>query len=127
MGGFGIFSAGDVINYAFLASRLQTCLLQAKILDCDLSSPGSAFQRALALFRIFCGSNAFCLNDEPVAPYMMKKLVGAYFSVVEKSLASSYMLTPRQVAFLSSTREPHAQDFLLTISIDGLGQKMNHR
>ena len=57
---------------------------------------------------------------------MIKNLAGAYFSVVEKSLASSYILTPRQVAILSSTREPHAQDFLLTIPIDGLGQKMNH-
>ena len=57
---------------------------------------------------------------------MIKKLAGAYFSVVEKSFASSYMLTPRQVSILSSTREPHAQDFLLTIPIEGLGLKMNH-
>ena len=58
---------------------------------------------------------------------MMKKLAGAYFSVVEKSLASSHMLTPRQVAILCSTREPHAQNFLLIIPIEGLGQKMNYR
>ena len=68
MGGVGIYSAGDVINYAFLASRLQTSLLQAKILaNCDLSSLGSAFERALSLFRDLCGSNAFYLNDELTA------------------------------------------------------------
>lgn len=32
MGGLGIYAARDVINYAFLTSRLQTSLLQAKIL-----------------------------------------------------------------------------------------------
>lgn len=58
---------------------------------------------------------------------MMKKLAEAYFNVVEKSLASSYMLTPRQVSILSSTWEPHAQDFLVTNPIQGLGQKMNPR
>ena len=57
---------------------------------------------------------------------MMKKLAGAYFDVVEKSLVFSYMLTPKQVVILNSTREPHAQDFLLTIPIDGLGHKTNH-
>ena len=56
---------------------------------------------------------------------MMQKLAGAYFNVVENSLVSSYMLTPRQIAILSSTRKLLAQDFLLTIPIDGLGQKMN--
>ena len=95
MGGLGIFLTGDVINYAFLASRLQTNLLQAKIL---------AKRESVVL----CGSNALSLNDEFAAPHMMKKLVGAYFNVVENNLVSSYMLTPRQVAIISSTREPHA-------------------
>jgi hypothetical protein len=122
MGGLGIFAAGDVINYAFLASRLQTSSLQARILaNSDLHSLGWAFERALGVFRVVCGSNAFSLNDESAAPHMMKKLAEAYFNVVENNLVSSYMLTPRQIAILSSTREPHAQDFLLTIPIDGLG------
>src|SRR5688572_28031441 len=115
MGGLGIYSVGDVINYAFLASRLQTSLLQAKILaHSDVSSLGSTFERALGLFQVLCGSNAISLNDEPAAPQMMKKLTWAYFNVVEKSLASSYNLTPRQAAILSSSQEPHAQNFLLT-------------
>ena len=81
------FSVGDVINYAFLASHLKTSSLQAKILaNCDLSTPGATFKWALSLFRILCGSNTFSLNDEPVAPQMMKKQAGAYFSVVRKAL-----------------------------------------
>ena len=65
----------------------------------------------------YVGPMIFSLNDGFVAPQMMKK----------NSLASNYMLTPIQVAILSSTQEPHAEDFLLTIPIDGLGQKINPR
>ena len=89
MGRLGIYSAGDVINYAFLTSRLKTSSLQAKILAySDVSSLDPTFERALGLFRVLCSSNAISLNDEPVAPHMIKKLAGAYFNVVEKSLAS---------------------------------------
>ena len=69
MGGLGIDSAGDSINYAFLASRFQTDSLQAQILaNSDLSSRGSAFVRALATFHALCSPDAFSLNDEPIAP-----------------------------------------------------------
>ena len=126
MGGFGIYSASDVVNYAFLAYRLQTSSLQAKILSNSvLPSLGPAFEWALSVFYVLYDSNAFSLNDEFVSPHMIQKLAGAYFNVVENNLVSSYMVTPRQVVILSSTREPHAQDFLLIILIDALGQKMN--
>ncbi|PWA89467.1 hypothetical protein CTI12_AA111330 [Artemisia annua] len=55
----------------------------------------------------------------------MKTLAKCYFDVIEKDLVSKYSLSPRHVAILSSIRPPHAQDFLFTIPIDGLGQKMN--
>ena len=42
-------------------------------------------------------------------------------------LVSQYSLSPRHVALLSCIRAPHAQDFLFTIPIDGLGQRMNAR
>ncbi|PWA43485.1 hypothetical protein CTI12_AA535150 [Artemisia annua] len=57
----------------------------------------------------------------------MKTLAKCYFGVIEKDLVSKYSLSPRQVAILSCIRAPHAQDFLFTIPIDGLGQTMNHR
>ncbi|GKB03330.1 hypothetical protein Tco_0831419 [Tanacetum coccineum] len=31
-GGLGVYSAGDVLNYAFVASRLQSATLQTKLL-----------------------------------------------------------------------------------------------
>ena len=72
MGGLGIYSAGDVINYAFLASRLQTSSLQAKFLaKNDISFLGPTFERAIGLFQVLCGSNVVSLNDEPLAPHMM--------------------------------------------------------
>ena len=58
---------------------------------------------------------------------MMKRLAGAYFNVLRTALCLSHMLTPRQISILSSTRESHVQDFLLTIPIDGLGQRLNPR
>ncbi|GKB08526.1 hypothetical protein Tco_0836838 [Tanacetum coccineum] len=57
----------------------------------------------------------------------MKTLAKCYFGVIEKDLAPKYSLSARQVAILSCIRAPHAQDFLFTIPIDGLGQRMNHR
>ena len=31
-GGLGVYSAGDVLNYAFVASRLQSAMLQSRLL-----------------------------------------------------------------------------------------------
>ena len=105
MGVLGIFLAGDVIDYAFLASRLQIDSLQARILaNSDLPSLGLTFERALGVFRVLCGSNAFSLNDKSAAPHMMKKLAGAYFNVVENSLVSSYMLTLKKLSSLALLR-----------------------
>ncbi|GKE86221.1 hypothetical protein Tco_1559963 [Tanacetum coccineum] len=58
---------------------------------------------------------------------MMKNLAKCYFGVIEKDLVSKYSLSPRQVSIPSCIRAPHAQDFLFTIPINGLGQRMNHR
>ncbi|GJR59756.1 putative reverse transcriptase domain-containing protein [Tanacetum coccineum] len=46
-GGLGIYSAGDVLNYAFIASRLQSATLQTKLLrDVGIVAPGSTFDDA---------------------------------------------------------------------------------
>nr|GEZ97617.1 hypothetical protein [Tanacetum cinerariifolium] len=96
LGGLGILSTGDIIQYAFLASRLQTNDLQAKILmKTGIDSHGFSFQCALDVFNTTCNVD--------------------------------YSLSPQHVAILSCIRAPHAQDFIFTIPIDGLGQRMNHR
>ncbi|PWA45426.1 protein ALTERED XYLOGLUCAN 4 [Artemisia annua] len=67
------------------------------------------------------------ITTDTSAPQMMKTLAKCYFGVIEKVLVSKYSLSPRQVAILNCIRALHAQDFLFTIPIDGLGQRMNHR
>lgn len=58
---------------------------------------------------------------------MKKTLAKYYFGVIEKNLVVEYMLSLRLVTVLNCIRCSHSQDFLFTISIDGLGQTINHR
>ncbi|GKE22882.1 hypothetical protein Tco_1434394, partial [Tanacetum coccineum] len=49
-GGLGIYSTGDVLNYAFLASRLQSAVLQTKLLrHVGIVAYGSTFDDALSV------------------------------------------------------------------------------
>nr|GFC98511.1 hypothetical protein [Tanacetum cinerariifolium] len=51
-GGLGVYSVGDVLNYAFLASRLQFAGLQTKLLrHTSVVSPGPIFDDALSVFN----------------------------------------------------------------------------
>jgi hypothetical protein len=128
LGGLGIISAGDIIRYAFLASRMQSSDLQAKILTkYGIISHGSSFEHALDTFNATCNIDLLSVTTYTSAPHMMNTLAKCYFGVIEKDLVAKYSLSPRQVAILSCIRAPHAHDFLFTIPIDGLGQRMNHR
>jgi hypothetical protein len=126
LGGLGILSAGDIIQYAFLASRMQTNDLQDKILTkTGIVTHGPLSQHALDIFNTTCNTDSLTVTGGTSAPQMMKTLAKCYFGVIEKDLVSKYLLSPRQVAILSSIRAPHVQDFLYAIPIDGLGQRMN--
>ncbi|GJZ10286.1 hypothetical protein Tco_0545045, partial [Tanacetum coccineum] len=51
-GGLGVYSAGDVLNYAFIASRLQSAALQTKLLrHVGIVTSGSTFDDALCVFN----------------------------------------------------------------------------
>ncbi|GJR95485.1 putative reverse transcriptase domain-containing protein [Tanacetum coccineum] len=51
-GGLGVYSAGDVLNYAFIASRLQCAALQTKLLrHVGIVTSGSTFDDALCVFN----------------------------------------------------------------------------
>ncbi|XP_071700272.1 uncharacterized protein [Rutidosis leptorrhynchoides] len=73
-GGLGVYSAGDVRHYAFLASRLQSAGLQTKLLR-HTGNP-----------------------SEVAAPILMKKLADVYFTKVTASAESTFSLSPRQSA-----------------------------
>ncbi|PWA80644.1 hypothetical protein CTI12_AA194290 [Artemisia annua] len=82
---------------------------------------------ALDTFNTICNNDLLSDTTSASAPNMMKTLAKCYFGVIEKDLVAKYSLSPRQLAILSCIRAPHAQDFLFTIPIVGLGQRMNHR
>ncbi|GJV76459.1 hypothetical protein Tco_1508043, partial [Tanacetum coccineum] len=97
LGGLGILLAGDISKYAFLASRLQTSALQAKILmKTGIESEGSSFKHALDAFNTTCNVDALFVTTCTSAPQMMKNLAKCYFGVIEKDLVSKYSLSPRQ-------------------------------
>ncbi|GJZ14242.1 hypothetical protein Tco_0549472 [Tanacetum coccineum] len=125
-GGLGVYSAGDVLNYAFIASRLQSAALQTKLLrHVDIVAHGSTFDTALCMFNT-CMEIDFLSNpSEIAAPKLMKKMADIYFTRVTKDVESSFSLSPRQMALWQSQREEHTSDWLRVVLISRLGQTMN--
>ncbi|GJZ32004.1 putative reverse transcriptase domain-containing protein [Tanacetum coccineum] len=99
-GGLGLYSATEASSYAFVASWAQPWALQDHILrDSSVCDIDSDYVCALA-----------CLCD----------MIPSFdFSEVD------YDMTVRQKAVFECLQAPHAQDFLLPIPIDGLGQHMS--
>jgi hypothetical protein len=127
MGELGVYSAKDAARFAFVASRVQSLKLQSYILrDCDIPPLGKPFTEAsLALQETLPGVDLSSLsNVDTVPPKPMHYLAGIYFGEVSKRLATDYVLTDRQQAVIGSIGAQHAQDFLMAIPIEGLGQRM---
>ncbi|GJU02808.1 reverse transcriptase domain-containing protein [Tanacetum coccineum] len=125
-GGLGVYSAGDVLNYAFLASRLQSADLQTKLLrHTSIVSPGPIFDDALSVFNTSIETDLLSNPSEIVAPKLMKKMADIYFTRVTKNAESTFSLSSRQMALWTFQREDHTSDWLRTIPISGLGQTMN--
>ncbi|GJX10345.1 retrovirus-related pol polyprotein from transposon TNT 1-94 [Tanacetum coccineum] len=125
-GGLGIYSAGDVLNYAFIASRLQSATLQTKLLrDVGIVALGSTFDDALCVFNNAMEIDFLSNPSEVAAPKLMKKMADIYFTRVTKDAESSYSLSPRQIALWQSQKEDHTSDWLRVVPISGLGQIMN--
>ncbi|GJY06715.1 hypothetical protein Tco_0373769 [Tanacetum coccineum] len=101
-GGLGVYSAGDVLNYAFLASRLQSASLQTKLLrHTGIVSPGPIFDDTLSVFNTTMETD-FLSNPK-----------------------SPFSLSPRLMTLWTSQREDHTSDWLRTVPISGLRQTMN--
>nr|GEU63514.1 hypothetical protein [Tanacetum cinerariifolium] len=96
-GGLGLYSAKLVSSYAFVASRAQSWVLQDHILrDSGI-----------------CG-----MNDDYVSALTCLRDTNPSFDF------SGFTNKDTKVVF-ACLRAPHAQDFLLAIPIDGLGQHMS--
>nr|GEW68515.1 hypothetical protein [Tanacetum cinerariifolium] len=125
-GGLGVYSAGDVLNYAFLASRLQSADLQTKLLrHTGIVSPGSIFDDALSVFNTSIETDLLSNPSEITAFKIMKKIADIYFTRVTKNVESIFSLSSRHMALCTSQKEDHTFDCLRTVPISGLGKTMN--
>ncbi|GKD40780.1 putative reverse transcriptase domain-containing protein [Tanacetum coccineum] len=116
----------DVLNYAFIASRLQSTALQTKLLrHVDIVAIGSTFDDALCMFNNAMGIDFLSNSSQVAAPKLMKKMADIYFTQVTKDVESSFCLSPRQMALWQSQRGEHTSDWLRVVSISRLGQTMN--
>nr|GEZ52415.1 hypothetical protein [Tanacetum cinerariifolium] len=125
-GGLGVYSAGYVLTYAFIASRLQCVALRIKLLRLvGIVAPGSTFDDALCMFNNSIEIDFLCNPSEIAAPKLMKKMAVIYFTQVTKDVESSFSLSLRQMALWQSQWEDNASDWLHVVLIYGLGQTMN--
>ncbi|GJX15579.1 hypothetical protein Tco_0216411 [Tanacetum coccineum] len=118
--------SGDVLNYAFIASRLQSDTLQTKLLrHVGIVAFGYTFDEALCVFNNAMEIDFLSNPSEVAAPKLMKKMADIYFTRIAKNAKSSFSLSPRQMALWQSQREDHTSDWLRVVPISGLGQTMN--
>jgi hypothetical protein len=127
-GGLGVYAAGDVLNYAFLASRLQSTNLQNRLLrHSGIVTSVPSFDKALHAFNAKMETDLLGSSCDIAAPKPMKKLADVYFTRVAKMAESTFCLSTRQMALWRSLNEDHTSDWLRVIPISGLGQTMNAR
>ncbi|GKE20431.1 hypothetical protein Tco_1431943 [Tanacetum coccineum] len=127
-GGLGVYSAGDVLSYAFLASRIQYASLQTKLLrHSGIVSSRPAFDSALNAFNVKMEIDHLNNPSEIATPKLIKKLADIYFTSVTQMAESTFSLSIRQMALWKSQMKDHTSDWLRVVSIFGLGQTMNGR
>ncbi|GJY27321.1 hypothetical protein Tco_0402047 [Tanacetum coccineum] len=127
-GGLGLYSAKVVSSYAFVASRAQSWVLQDHILrDSGICGMDVDYASALACLRDTIPSFDFNVftNKDTAPSKAQQTLASALFSEMVKDMEVRFDMTVRQKAVFECLRAPHAQDFLLAIPIDGLGQHMS--
>ncbi|GJW65974.1 hypothetical protein Tco_0117858 [Tanacetum coccineum] len=128
LGGLGLYSAKVASSYAFVASRAQSWVLQDHILrDSDICGMDDDYVSALACLRGKIPRFDFsCFTNKDTAPSKAQQtLASALFSEMVKDMKAHFDMTVRHKAVFECLRAPHAQDFLLAIPIDGLGQHMS--
>ncbi|GKA80420.1 hypothetical protein Tco_0787016 [Tanacetum coccineum] len=127
-GGLGLYSAKLVSSYAFVASRAQSWVLQDHILrDSGICGMDDDYVSALACLRDTIPSFDFSgfTNKDTVPSKAQQTLANVLFSEMVKDMEVHFDITMRQKAVFECLRAPHAQDFLLAILIDRLGQHMS--
>jgi hypothetical protein len=127
-GGLGLYSAVEAASYAFVASRAQSWVLQDHILrDSGVCGMDVDFDNALDGLREMIPTLDFSnfTSKDTVPPKAQHVLASALFSKIVKDMEVNFQLTTRQKAVFGCLQATHAQDFLLAIPIEGLGQHMS--
>ncbi|GJZ11706.1 ankyrin repeat-containing protein ITN1-like protein [Tanacetum coccineum] len=121
-GGLGVYSAGDVLNYAFLASRLQSAGLQTKLIrHTGIVASGPTFDDVVCVFNTSMETDILSNPSEVATPKLMKKLADIYFTRVTNTAESTFSLSHLQMALWKSQMEDHISDWLRVVPIFGLG------
>ncbi|GKC36132.1 hypothetical protein Tco_1048516 [Tanacetum coccineum] len=108
-----VYSAGEVLYYAFLASQLQSVGLQTKLLrHAGIVAYGPTFDDALCAFNTSMKTNLLSNPSDIAAPKLMKKMANIYFTQVTKNAESTFSLSDRQMDLWRSQREDHTSDLL---------------
>ncbi|GKA93475.1 putative reverse transcriptase domain-containing protein [Tanacetum coccineum] len=108
-GGLGLYSAKLVSSYTFVALRAQSWVLQNHILrDSGICGMDDDYVSDLA-----------CLCDT------IPSFDFSGFTNKDTDMEVHFDMTMRHKVVFECLRAPHAQDFLLAIPIDGLGQHMS--
>ncbi|GJW97593.1 putative RNA-directed DNA polymerase, partial [Tanacetum coccineum] len=116
----------DVLNYAFLASRLQSASLQTMLLRYSgIVSSRPSFDDALRVFNMNIETGLLSNPSEIVAPKLMKKLANIYFTRVTQTAKPTFSLSPRHMSLWQSQMEDHTSDWLRVVPISSLGHTMN--
>ncbi|GKB62567.1 hypothetical protein Tco_0918753 [Tanacetum coccineum] len=120
--GLGVYAAGDVLNYAFNASRLQSASLQTKLLrHSGIVASRPTFDDAFCVFNTKMKTDLLSNPSEITAPKLVKKLADICFTHVTQTAESTFSLSPRQMALRQSQMEDHTSDRLRVVPISGLG------
>ncbi|GKE10159.1 hypothetical protein Tco_1413710, partial [Tanacetum coccineum] len=113
--------------FGYLQWRLASLPIQFGGLGFGICGMDDDYVSALNCLRDTIPSFDFsCFTNKNTAPSKAQQtLVSALFGKLVKDREVHFDMTVRQKAVFQCLRAPHAQDFLLAIPIDGLGQHMS--
>jgi hypothetical protein len=99
------------LNYAFLASRLQSASLQTKLLrHSGIVTSRPSFDNALCAFNVKIEIDPLSNPCEITAPKLIKKLADIYFTHVSQTAESTFYVSTRQMALWKSQMEDYTSD-----------------
>nr|GEZ78804.1 hypothetical protein [Tanacetum cinerariifolium] len=127
-GGHNVYSVGDILNCAFLASRLYSSALQTKLLqNTGIIDYGPTFDDDLCMFNTTMETEILSNLSEIAALNSLKKLTNIYFTGFTKTVKSNFSSSLRKMELRKSKMGDHTSDWLRVVLICGLVHAMNDK